>query len=231
MQTRVFALNRKDSRMSTSSTLLRNVAVSFAIVFALSCLSTAQAQSGRRVAKSTSKPVAVANPEPTPAPAASAEKPKPVIRFILGMDQYDSFSSVSLNTFSGVRRSCGQRLDDPEWVKVEVVQRAMSRGDAISRARAEKDSYVVWLRIREDTMSSNQTGTPNNAYIEYTVFAPATAKIVTSGGTYPQHGNKNVILGPRTSGIDGDYYLNKAARDAADRILAKFRLHVPQPSS
>jgi hypothetical protein len=215
--------------MSSSLIILRNLAVNFAIVCTLGCLSTAVAQSGRRAPKL--KPVAVANPEPTPARTISAETPKPVIRFILGMERYDSFSSVSLNAFSAVRRSCSQRLDEPEWVKVEVLQGPMSRGDAMSRARAEKDSYVVWLRVREDTMSSNQPGTPNNAYIEYAVFSPGTAKVITSGGTYSRHRNKNVILGPSTSGIGGDYYLNKAARDTADRILAAFRLHVHQPSS
>ncbi len=213
--------------MSTSSILLRNLALGSVIVFALGCFSTSVAQSGRRVPKSMSKPVAVSNPEPTPAPATAAEKPKPVIRFILGMDQHDSFSSVSLHTISGVRRSCAQRLDEPEWVKVDSGERTMSRGDAISRAKAEKDSYVVLLRIREDTMSSRQTGTPNNAYIEYIVFAPVTAKIVTSGSTYPQQ-RRGIILDPRSAGIEGDYYLNKAARDAADRILSKVGLHVPR---
>ena len=214
--------------MSTSSILLRNLAVSFAAVFALSCFSTTVAQSGRRVPKSTSKPVAVSNPEPTPAPATSAAKPKPVIRFILGMDQNDSFSNASLHAISGVRRSCAQRLDEPEWVKVDSGERSMSRGDAISRAKAEKDSYVVLLRIREDTMSSRQRGTTNNAYIEYIVFAPVTAKIETSGSTYPQQRNRSIILDSRIPSVDGDYYLNKAARDAADRILSKFGLRAPR---
>jgi hypothetical protein len=214
--------------MSPRSILFRKLAVSFALVFALSCISSAAAQSGRRAPKSAPTPVPVPTPESSATPATSAEKPEPVIRFILGMDQHDSFSSVSLYASNGVRRSCAQRLDEPGWVKVDAVQRSMSRGEAITRAKSEKDAYVVWLRVREDTMSSRQSGTPNNAYVEYTVFAPMTAKVVTSGNTYPQQRSRGVILDPRTSSIDGDYYLNKAARDAADRILSKFSLRVPR---
>lgn len=207
--------------MSTRSMLMRNLAVNFAIVVVLGCLSNSQAQSGRRVATSKSKPVTVSNPEPAPSPTPST-KPKPVVRFILGMDQYDNFTNLPLNTFSGVRRSCAQRLDEPEWVKVEVVQGAMSGGSAIKRAKAEKDSHVVLLRIREDTMRGNQSGNASNAFIEYTVYAPTTAKVITFGTMYPDVRSRNVILGPRTSGIDGDYYLNRAAQEVADRILAKF---------
>lgn len=214
--------------MSSKSKLLRVFAISLAIVFALNCFSTAEAQSGRRTPKSKAMAYPNPEPEPTPTPATSTQTSQPVLKFILGMDQRDGFTSLSFNSISGIMRSCAQRLDEPEWIRVEVTQRAMLRSDAIKLAKTEKDSYVVWLRVPEDRMSARQTGTPNNAYIEYTVFAPATAKIVTSGSTYPQNRNQNVILGRRTSDIDGDYYLNKAAREAADRILAKFGLHAPR---
>lgn len=215
--------------MPARSRRLRSLAVTFAIAFALSCFSTAQAQSGRRVATSKSTPVPIASPEATTAPKTPVETSKVVVRFILAMEPYESFTSLSLSAFSGVKRNCAQRLDDPEWVKVEVVERAMLRSDAVSRAKAEKDSYVVWLRLRDDTMGSRQPGSPNNAYVEYTVFAPATAKAVATGSTYPQQRNRSVIQDSRIPGVEGDYYLNKAARDAADRILSKFRSRGRQP--
>ena len=190
-------------------------------VIVLPGFSTAGAQSGRRGTKITPQPVPVPTPEPTP--AAFPEKSKGAIRFILGVDHYESFTSVSLGTAAGVRRSCADRLDEPVWARVESAQRTMARSDAIKLAKSEKDGYVVFLRIREDTMSSRTTGTPNNAYIEYTVFAPGTAKVFTSGSTYPASG-REVILNPRPSGIEGDYYLNRAARETADRILSKFSI-------
>jgi hypothetical protein len=143
------------------------------------------------------------------------------------VDRFDSFTDVSLNSISGVRRSCAQRLAEPGWIKVDATERTMSRSDAIKLAKTEQASFVVWLRVREDTMSGKQSGTADNLSIEYTVFAPLTAKIVTSGSTYTGNRN-NVILKRPTSNMDGDYYLNKAAREAADRILAKFSLHAPR---
>lgn len=215
--------------MSACSMLLRNLSVIFVVVVVFGCLSTAQGQSGRQAPKTKSKTVAVPNPEPEPGPvpAASVETFKPAVRFVLGMDKYDGFSSVSLNAFGGVRRTCAQRLDEPEWTTVETAQRPMSRSEATNRAKAEKDSYVVWLRMRADTMSGKQTGTPNNAYIEYTVFAPTTAKVVTSGATYPRARNRGVIPSSRTSDV-GDYAFDEAARAAADRILVALRLHKPR---
>src|SRR6185295_3628625 len=214
--------------MTSTSKLLRSLAVSFIIVSALGSLSLSTAQSGRR---EKSKPVvATPTPEPEPTPTTSSELPQPLFRLIVGMEKYDSFSSVSLSTFSSVMRNCTGRLDEPNWIKVEVAQRPMSRGYAIRRGKAENNSYVVWLHVREDTMSSNQPGTANNAYIEYAVFSPVTAKILISGGTYPRKGNANVVMGPTTSGIDGDYNLNKAARETSDKIIAKFRGRIPQSS-
>ena len=213
--------------MLSNSNFLRSLVVSFAICCALGCLSVTTAQSGRHASKS--KPsVALPTPEPASTPTASAEAPKPLFRLVVGIDKYDPFSSVPLHTFSAVMRNCARRLEEPNWLKVEVAQASMSRGDAVKRAKAEKDSYVVWLHLREDTMSSNQPGTVNNAYVEYAVFAPVTAKILISGATYPRRGNANVVLGPTTSGMDGDYNLNKAARETADKIIAKLRGRIPQ---
>lgn len=212
--------------MAGKLNLLRHLGISFVILLGLCCFfSTVLGQSGRRTPKTKTVAAPIPEPEPTPTPAKQASQP--AIILILGMEQPDGFSGVSLNSISGIRRSCAQRLDEPESIRVEVTQRAMSRSDAINRAKEEKDSYVVWLRLRDDTMGGRQDGNPNNLAVEYTVFAPGTAKVFTSGSTYPQNRNSNVIR-RRTSDIDGDYYLNRAAREAADRILAKFSLSSPR---
>jgi hypothetical protein len=208
--------------MPDGSSHVRILAVAFAITFTLSCVSTAVAQSGRRVKNPT--PAAVPLPEPTPPPAATPENPKPVLKLVLGMERPDGFTGISLNTYTGVLRSCAERLDEPLSVKVELAQHPMRRIEAINRAKTEKDAYVIWLQVRADEMSSNPTGTPNNAYIEYLVFAPTTAKLVTSGSTYPRRG---VIASPRTTGVNGDRAFNEAARAAADKILAALQMHIP----
>lgn len=213
--------------MLNHSPLLRAFAAGFALVFVLSCASTDLAQSGRRVRKSTPASVSTPEPTPTPIPNASSEKPKPRLTFIIGLDRYDGFANIPSYAYEGVLRSLADRLKAP-GIQVGATQSEMSHIDAIQKAKAENESYVVWLQLQVDTMSSNtgNSGNLDNIVIEYTVLAPATAKVATSGRTYPQR-NKGIILGPRTSGIYGDRYLNQAAQEAADRILAHFRLHMP----
>ena len=187
--------------MSNGSPLPRAFAFSFAIIFALGCAVTAAAQSGRRAPKSPA-PAAAPLPEPTPAPVAASERPKPVLQFVVGIERYDNFSSVSIASYNATLRSCADRLDESPSVSVERLERSLSRNEATNRAKAEKTAYVVWLRLREDDMSSSPTGTPNNVFIEYVVFAPVTGKVVSSGSAYPRR--RGILPGSRPSGINGD---------------------------
>lgn len=212
--------------MSDGSPFSRLLSLSFVIVFALFTVSIATAQSGRRATKSpstsaTPPPV----PDPTPVAPVKQEEPKPTLRLVVGIEKYDSFSSVSLSTYDGVLRTCAQRLDEPPSVSVERVLHPMSRNEVTKRAKSEKIAYVVWLRVREDGMSSSPTGTPNNAYIEYMVFAPITAKLVASGATYPK--NKRINTGSGIPSPNGDREFNEAARTTASKILSALQLHIP----
>jgi len=183
------------------------------------------AQSGRRVRKSN--PLPVSTPEPTPTPSKPAEKPKAAFTFIIGMDRYGDFSRIPLYVSSGVLRTCAGRLDDPDSVKVEIATRDIGRADAILRAKSEKEAHVVWLQLVPETLSgrAGPNDDPYNVYIEYSVFAPTTAKQVTSGRVFPgAYRNRGVIVNPKSSGVYGDHYLNQAARAAAERILDHFHI-------
>jgi len=191
------------------------------------------AQSGRR-ARTSLPPAPVATPEPTPtltATSASSEKPKPRFTFLVGLDRHDAFSNVPLYAFDGALRSLADRLDDSPVVHVSGTLSDMNRSDAVQKAKVEKEGYVVWLELEVDAMSSNtQNSRTPDMIIQYLVLAPTTAKPVTSGRTYTQaQRNRGGILNPRTSSIYGDRYLNLAAEEAADRILAYFRSHGPTP--
>lgn len=205
---------------------ISSISVSLAITLvAISALGIV-AQSGRRVRKSETV-VPVPTPEATPAPTP-APKPEPTFTFIVGMEKFSDFSRISLNTYSGVLRSCADRLDDSSLVKAETTSRDISRADAVRQAKSEKGSYVVWLQLRANNFSGRSTvyDDPNNVYVQYTVFAPTTAKQVTSGNTYPEAYRNSRVRVP-TSTTQGDYYLNQAARGAAERILDHFHLRLP----
>lgn len=209
--------------MSVGSPFPRTFAFSLALIFALGCAGAVAAQSGRRAPKSSPAPATVPTPEPTPASVVVSEQPKPALQIVVGIDRYDNFSSISLSTYNEVLRSCAQRVDEPPSVSVERVERSLSRGEASNRAKAEKNAYVVWLRVREDEMSNSTTRTPNNVYIEYFVFALTTSKVVSSGSAYPRR--RGIIPSSRT--INGDREVIEAARTVADKILSALQMHIP----
>jgi hypothetical protein len=191
------------------------------------CALAVVAQSGRRARKP--EPAPAPSPEATPTPPpAQKPKPPPTFTFIVGLDGFGDFNAISPSIYTGVLRNCAGRLDSSIAVKAEIGPHDMSRADAIRQAKSEKETYVVWIRLRPNTVSG-ETGVPddpNNVFIEYWVFAPTTAKVATTGNTFPEAYRNKVIRVP-TSGVDGDYYLNQAARGAAERILDHFHLLLP----
>jgi hypothetical protein len=214
--------------------LTRLFAASFAVIFALSCASTTVAQSGRHPRKST--PAPAATPQPTPTASKPAEKEKAVLTFIIGVDRYRGFSTIPLSYYDTVTRGCAERLDDATAVKVDIVHGELSRSDAVTRAKAEKEAYVVWLQIKVENVRADPTIVDNvsQLYIEYAVFAPTTARNVAFGHTYQQGYRKGgVVVGPPSSGQGSvgysEYLLKQAAREAAERILGALKIQTVPP--
>lgn len=188
---------------------------------ALVCVLTVGAQSGRKVRKTSSAPVPTPAPESTP--AKSKEQPKPALTVVVGMEP-TYLTNVRMGNSGGALLTLVDRLDDHPGVKVAHVRNDMTRSDAIRRAKSEKEAYVVLLELSLDGMASTSNG---ELRLSYWVYSPVTAKIKTSGQTYPQmYRNRGVILNPRTANIYGDYQVQEASREAAERILKAFHLHL-----
>src|SRR6266576_2156221 len=148
------------------------------LLLAFSFLAT-QAQSGRRVPKATPASTPEPSPEAKPSPNKTpAETPQ--IGLILGING-DSFSNVPLYYYDSVLQSCADRLNQADSIALDVSGKQMNRSDAIRMAKSQKEAYVAALELRNDQMN---TGSNSNQYdglfIEYVVFAPGTAKVVTS---------------------------------------------------
>lgn len=187
--------------------------VASAIVLLLAI--TAGAQSGRKVRKSTPPPV------PSPTVETPIAKPKedvkPLLTLVVGIHQPNRFDSRVADA-GGALQSLEDRLNDHPGVKVVHLWGDITRGDAIRRAKSEKEAYVVWLELSVDRFDGESR-------LSYWVFSPGTAKVKTSGATYPSTSRGRVILDPRTV-IYGDRELREAARDAAESILKAFHLHL-----
>jgi hypothetical protein len=197
------------------------------LVLALAVWSV-QAQSGRRHAKPA--PAAEAPtpaPEPTPAPK-KAEKES--LLFYIGADRNDSFSMLPYTYHDAVVRGCAGSLRGGSSAGVDVTDRSFSRGEAIKKAKAESKSYVVLLTLKLDNMARSY----DEMILEYVVFAPNTAKIVTQGRSY-MRGNRAgpIIAGPTSRGSTSELYreqlLQRAGEDAGSRILKALHLDVNIP--
>jgi hypothetical protein len=198
------------------------------LVFAL-CVWTAQAQSGRKHAKpAPAAAVPAPTPEPTPAPK-KAEKQAELL-FYIGADRNDSFAMLPFTYHDAVVRGCADRLRNGSSGAVDVTDQSFSRGEAIKKAKSESKSYTVLLNLKFDNMARQS----EELILEYVVFAPTTAKIVTQGHSYMNANRAGpVIVGPSTRGQTSEIYreqlLKRAGEDAGNRILKALHLDVTIP--
>jgi len=197
------------------------VALCFALMATCALLSTGQ--SGRKTRKPA--PLPVPTPEPTPKPTPS-DLNKPAFTFLVCMERYSDYSRIPLGTSSAVMNRCANRLDEPVSVKVNTDSRETNRGEAVRRAKAEKEAYVVWLKLVQNNVSGRASSSddPYNVFIQYEVFQPVTAKREASGRIFPAaYRDRGIIVQPRSKTAT-DYYLIEAGREAGEAILEHFHL-------
>ena len=122
---------------------------------------------------------------------------RPAIPIYLGANSFDSYGTIPFYFTESVAKSCAEGLQQRGIIHVELTSRDMTRADAVKQAKKMKEGYVVLLELRSDRMrSSGQENDLSRVYIEYAVFAAATAKHVTSGPAYQQSsGIRDIIVG------------------------------------
>ena len=199
----------------------------FAIMLVIAlCAWAVHAQSGRKHAKpAPAAPVPTPTPEPTPTP----KKAEKELLFYIGADRHDSFSTLPFSYHDAAIRGCVDRLRAGSSAGVEVTDKSFNRGDAIKKAKSETTTYVVLLTLKFDTMARSY----DDLVLEFVVFAPGTAKVMTSGNSYTT-GNRAgpVIVGPTgrgsTSGLYREKLIQRAGEDAGERILKALHLNGPR---
>jgi hypothetical protein len=197
------------------------------LVLAL-CVLSVHAQSGRRHAKpAPAEPVPTPTPEPTPTPR-KADKESQLL-FYIGADRNDTYSTFPFTYYDAVVRGCANRLRSGSSAGVDVSDRSISRGEAIKKAKSDSGSYVVLLTLKLDAMARSY----DDVLVEFVVFAPETAKVMTTGNSYPNATRTGpVVIGPgstSTSGLYREKLLERAGEDAGNRILKALHLDVNVP--
>ncbi len=205
--------------------------LSLVAFFALTalCAGPVGAQSGRRAPKSSSAPAPTPTPQAAPVEKKPAAQTRAALSYIVGIDRVANFTNIPMYLYDSVLRACGERLDDSPSVKVDIAHREMNRGEAVKRAKAETDSHIVWIQLRFDNARGLGDEDLSDIYIDYWVFAPTTAKIITNGRSYQQASRGGgVIVMPRPGGRASLPYteqlLKQAARGSAERILSAMDL-------
>lgn len=206
----------------------RNRSIVLFLLLVAICASTAQAQSGRRQPKPPpAAPIPTPTPEPTPAP--KAEQKDSELGFIIGSDRFGTFDNYPISYYDAAMRGCADRLRSGSSAAVSVAQGNMNRGDAIKKAKGETKTYVVWMRLVLDEMTARSL---DDLEIEFVVFSPQTAKVVTSGRSYLNVNRKGpIIVGPTSRTGTGALYreemIRRAGEDAGERILKALNLDIP----
>ena len=204
------------------------------IIFLLLVLSVfvVEAQSGRRQTKpAPAAPIPTPTPEATPTPKTQQKEPE--IIFFIGVDRNHTYSYYPSSYDDAVLSGCAEALRHSS-AGVDISRNDLPRGEAIKKSKASTNTYTVLLQLSDQRvggMTSNQRD--DQLELEYVVFAPGTAKVVTNGRTYQNATRRGpIIMGPTgggsTSGLYREALLKQAGQDAGERILHALHMSVPK---
>lgn len=194
-----------------------------AVLLIALCAVPVQAQSGRRKTQpAPAAPVPTPTPEPTPVPK---KEEKTDLLFFIGADRHSSYASYPFSYYDAVLRGCAEKLRAGSSASVDISDKDLSRGEAIKKAKSEARSYVILLTLKFDTLARSY----DDLILEFVVFTPGTAKVVTSGRSYQNSNRRGPIIvpGSRGSVLYREELLQQAGEDAGSRILKALNLNAP----
>ena len=190
----------------------------------LLCSVAAFAQSGRKQKKTTPEPpvqgvpVQKEQPPPPPDPEPAPEQPKQKGPRVMVATEMPDFT-IPLQYADLARRACIDELRR-EMRTLELSEdRNVNRSEAMKIAKNDDRTYVVLMELRADSMSSG------GLELRYTVYAPKTGKVLSSGAGYPQ---RSATSAPPISMDRYQYAVELSGRDVAHQVIKKLDLGVPR---
>ncbi|HYE75739.1 MAG TPA: hypothetical protein VEF04_20515 [Blastocatellia bacterium] len=219
-------LNRVTSPFKNISAMRISVIACSLMLLAIAAL--ALGQSGRKQKKADPLPPVQGVPEsktkeaPVPEPAVPEEtekKPAQVKhRILIGSDS--SSFDISMYSMNVARQACVDELRREAGRDVTVQDGgSMHRSDAVKAAKDTDQTYAVYLEVRAFASS-------NQAELSYTLFAPKTGKVSTTGRGFPVQYN-NRMPRPPIAMSRMDYEWELCGRDVARQLIN--RLHLGSP--
>jgi hypothetical protein len=198
-----------------------------AVFFLLAITMTVDGQSGRRSSNGQTTAPSVSGPKTVEKTMVKA----PRIQLLVSVEDRNQLVSVPYYLSDTVLDNCVRRLNDAAEINATIARRSMTRAEAIVRAKAQKEAYVIFLQIESDiTPSAKQAKNgPDELYVRYTIFEPATARIKQWGRTHQQiykTGQGGVSTSAKNSAVYSEYALKQAAKEAAERVLEAFEIKI-----
>jgi len=212
--------------------LLKTAALLLAVSFGAQ---GAWAQSGRKGQKSPSPVPADSEPqaESESGPKRGApKKPDALVSFVV-MRGDEGVMLIDPLARDDVERNFLRRLGASEAVSVTNAG-AGTRGEARTRAKGETTAYVVLFLLEEESFARSTGGRADTRtlVIRTFVYAPKTGDLKYTDTVYQRPYRATARVGGiplpvPTRGIErypSQRELEQAARDAADRLLARFHI-------
>ena len=216
-------------KLSTAAALILAAAV---------CAQAAGAQSGRKGQKSSAPPPAESEPqgESESGPKRDAsKKPDALASFVVMRADDGVLTAVDPLARDGVAQTFVRRLGASAVVSV-TDGGAGRRQDARARAKEQSTAYVVLFQMEEEGYGAGAGRVDSRTLVIRTyVYTPKTGDLKYTDTIYQRPYRPTARVGGvnipvPTRGIErypSQRELEQAARDAADRLLARFHVSPP----
>lgn len=231
---------------ATTRALVALAAFAAVALCAFALTNAARAQSRR-----APRPAATPTPEPTPTPeeaqgesesaprsAGTRKDPAIVVSFLI-LENDNPMMSLDYMARDDIWKEFLERLGKSRAVSVTQGGKA-TRGEALKRAKLERESYVVLFEMQEERDMGGDASIgrvdSRNLLLKTYVYAPQTGSLKYADTIYQRPYRDTATVGgvriPVPSGRVIERYpsqrqLEQAAREAADRLMARFNVILP----
>lgn len=236
-----------------SAPALAALALTFALALCASALTVGAGAQSRRAPR----PAATPTPEPTPTPqeaqgesesvprgTAGMKKDPAVIVSFLILENDNPMMSLDYMARDDIWKEFLERLGKSRAVSFTQGAKA-TRGEALKRAKLERESYVVLFEMQEerDMVGDASIGRVDsrNLLLKTYVYAPQTGNLKFADTIFQRPYRESATVGgvrvPLPTGTSrrverypSQRQLEQAAREAADRLMSHFNV-IPPPDN
>jgi hypothetical protein len=239
-------------RIRTLDFSVTRALVALAALAAVALCGFALTNAARAQSRRAPRPAATPTPEPTPTPSTQGEseseskprgttstkEPGVVVSFLI-LENDNPLMSLDYMARDDIWKEFLERLGKSRAVSFTQGGKA-TRGEALKRAKLEREAYVVLFQMEEERESMGDASIgrvdSRNLLLKTYVYAPQTGSLKYADTIYQRPYRDTATVGgvriPVPGGRRIERYpsqrqLEQAAREAADRLMSHFSVMLP----